>query len=463
MHTKKSIAEPKNYRGVHLTPQIAKVVERSIGSLFIPWMAQHCFGEHQYAYSKDRSHRDALAVNVCCWLLLFEEGKLAALYCSDVSGAFDRVSRTRLVDKIRSSGLPANVASFLESWLEDRMSTVIVAGAHSVDEVLANSVFQGTVLGPPLWNLFYADARYVVRGEGYTETVFADDFNCWTAFCNDVKEFDGVISLSRCQSRLHAWGGANQVVFDPLKEAFVLLRRFRALGENFKLLGITFDPQLLMHVGAREVAVEAGWRLRSILRARWHFTTPELVRLYKSLVLSYIESGVSGYYHGAPSVLACIDRVQKRFLREVGLTETEALLDFRLAPLVSRRDMAILGFLHRVNLGLVSTQVRDLFPPVPPPPVRPGRFGARLHNKRLLDRVDRRSSDQFRRSIFGMVNCYNSLPQFVVDKPSVASFQGALQDALKNQASAGAEGWPEIFSVGRMYASLIRFQGFFRR
>ena len=241
------------------------------------------------------------------------------------------------------------------------------------------------------------------------------------------------------------------------------MRRFRALGVNFKLLGVTFDPQLLMHVGAREIAVEAGWRLRSILRARWHFTTPELFQLYKSLVLSYIESGVPGYYHAAPSVLEGIDRVQRRFLREVGLTETEALLNFRLAPLPARRDMAILGFLHRVALGLVSDQVRDLFPPVPPAPVRAGRFGARVHNKQLLDRVERLSTDQFRRSIFGMVNCYNSLPQFVVDKPSVASFQGALQDALKAQASAGVEDWQRMLSDGRKYASLLRFQARFGR
>ena len=66
--------------------------------------------------------------------------------------------------------------------------------------------------------------------------------------------------LSACQASLHAWGGPNQVVFDPVKESFVILRRSNAVGDDFRLLGITFDPQLLMHTGAREVATEAGWR-----------------------------------------------------------------------------------------------------------------------------------------------------------------------------------------------------------
>ena len=276
--------------------------------------------------------------------MLFEEGKSVALYCSDVSGAFDRVSKDRITEKLRASGLPDSVVAFLSSRLEDRISTVIVSGAQSAEACLRNSVFQGTVLGPVLWNLFYADARFSVREDGFTETVFADDFNCWTPLDREAKEFDAVLRLSKCQDLLHAWGLANSVVFDPSKESFALLRRFRALGQNFKILGITFDPQLLMHAGARKVAVEAGWRLRAILRARRHFTTPELVRLYKSLVLSFIESGVSGYYHASCSTLECIDRVQRRFLREINLSETEALLSYRLAPLPARRDMAILGF-----------------------------------------------------------------------------------------------------------------------
>ena len=127
------------------------------------------------------------------------------------------------------------------------------------------------------------------------------------------------------------------------------------------LLGVLFDTKLLMHEGVRAIAVDAGWRLQAVLRPRRFFSTPELMRLYKSLVLSFFESGTPGYFHAAPSVLACIDRVQRLFLREIGLCDVEALLDYRLAPWDVRRDIAMLGLLHRVNLGLVSEQMADLF------------------------------------------------------------------------------------------------------
>lgn len=176
IHKRESKALGRNYRGVHLTPQLSKVVERSVGSLFIPCLeASQAFGPHQYAYSKGKGYKDVLTINVCNWILLMEQGFLVGVYCSDVSGAFDRVSRDRLCVKLRALGLHSDIEGFLESWLEERSSKVVSGGKASADEPPADSVYQGTVLGPPLWNVFFADSRLPLRKHGYTETVFADD------------------------------------------------------------------------------------------------------------------------------------------------------------------------------------------------------------------------------------------------------------------------------------------------
>ena len=188
------------------------------------------------------------------------------------------------------SVLVPEVISFLESWLEDRVACAVVAGAKSEDEVLANSVFQGTVLGPPLWNLFYADARFAFREYGFVEAIFAHDFNCWAIFRKHVSELEAVLKLSECQSSLHRRGAANRVSFDPLKEWFVVIRQQKPLGEDFKLLRVTCDAQLLMYKGVRKIAVEAGWGLNTILRAKSYFSVLEVFRLYKANISSYIES-----------------------------------------------------------------------------------------------------------------------------------------------------------------------------
>lgn len=245
LHKRKSRANPNNYRWVHLTPQLAKVVERSVGSVFIDWMGDNLFGERQYAYSKHKSHRDVLAVNVCSWLLLFEQGHSVGLYCSDVSAAFDRVSMHRMHAKLDASGLPPNVIAFLKSWLEDRVSNVIVGGVMSVDSILANSVFQGTVLGPPLWNLYYADAKQAVRNLGFTETVFADDFNSWKGFRSVGMQVEvrSLIEMRGAQRELHRWGRASQVVFDPAKEKFCFAEASQTNRTEFQASRPCFRPK----------------------------------------------------------------------------------------------------------------------------------------------------------------------------------------------------------------------------
>ena len=232
IHKKGAKAEGKNYRGVHLTAQLSKVVERAVGSLVLPWLeATGAYGPHQYAYTKRRGYKDVLAVNVCKWILLLEQGMAVGVFCSDVSGAFDRVSRERLLKKIALTGLHTNLAGFLASWLSDRASQVVLGGATSTAEVLANSVFQGTVLGPPLWNTFFGDARRALACKGFKESVFADDLNTWKAFL--VSRHAGaphealLAELSAVQTEPHLWGAANQVVFDPGKESVHILHKSR--------------------------------------------------------------------------------------------------------------------------------------------------------------------------------------------------------------------------------------------
>ena len=75
------------------------------------------------------------------------------------------------------------------------------------------------------------------------------------------------------------------------------------------------------------------------------------MHLYKAQVVSYVETSTPAIFHASPNVLEPVDRVQRRLLRELKLSEVDALLNFRLAPLPSRRDMAMLGVVHKVTLG----------------------------------------------------------------------------------------------------------------
>ena len=137
------------------------------------------------------------------------------------------------------------------------------------------------MLGPPLWNVHYGDARFATAKQGFSETVFADDYNSWKGFKNfrdDATQVEKILQdLRAARSELYAWGRAIRVAFHQSKEFCYVFHWRLSQGEDFKILGAIFDGALRMRTAARAIATEAGWRLQRTLKARRCFTMPELV------------------------------------------------------------------------------------------------------------------------------------------------------------------------------------------
>ena len=115
---------------------------------------------------------------------------------------------------------------------------------------------------------------------------------------------------------------------------------------NFKLLLVPLDHALSMKDAVVELVSDATWKTASILRTGRYFSDGELVNLYKSVLLFYLQYRTAALYHGCNTVLEPLYSFQDRFLSELGISEEDALFRFNLAPLSCRRDIAMLGLLH---------------------------------------------------------------------------------------------------------------------
>ena len=156
---------------------------------------------------------------------------------------------------------------------------------------------------------------------------------------------------ANCQTELHKWGSANSVQFEPTKESFTILSRHSPFGPTFKLLGVDFDPGLSMSDAVLKLHNAGMWRLRSIMKVRRYYDTDEMMCTYKAKILSYLEYRTAAIFHTNSTLLDKIDSIQSKFLREIGITNVDALLEYHLAPLSARRDMGMLGLIHRTVLG----------------------------------------------------------------------------------------------------------------
>ncbi len=444
LHKKKSVYDALNYRGIHLTSQASKVIERILGLHLFPPLVERAFGEAQFAYRPKRGARDAVLVYVTSWLYMMNERRKIGVYCSDVSGAFDRVPVDRLVDKLAAHGLHVDVLGVVRSWLRDRQSFVVVAGEKSDGATLSNMVFQGTVWGPTLWNVFVGDAAIVFESAGFSVVIYADDVNAFKAYDASTPNATILADLRARQAELHRWGLANRVSFDAGKESFAVLSSTEPEGENFKVLGLEFDPKLSMRFCVQSCVSEASWRFRSLLRTRRFYNDAELVGLFKAHVLSFLEYRTPGVYHAASTTLLPLDRVLSKFLRDIGVSDVESLVVFNLAPLCSRRDIAMLGVIHRSLLGGGPPQLRQFFR-LDVSNLRRSSRNVR-HDRQLFCNFGDRPLDVVKRSVFGLCRVYNLLPANIVECNAVASFQSALQKLLREQAELDRPNWQMLFS-----------------
>ena len=167
-----------------------------------------------------------------------------------------------------------------------------------------------------------------------------------------------------------------------------------------------------------------------MLRSRRYFSLKDLALHYKSHILTYIEYRTPAITHAASSHLDHLDSVQKRFLRNVGLSSFEALHVLNLAPLSCRRDIANLGIIFRAITRRGPKQLRLLFKLSCSHTRSSPRFPS--HRYQVLDEIRNLNRDYLDRSTYGYIAIFNMLPEcmFHCDEQvlpiSVSEFQSNL-------------------------------------
>ena len=443
LHKRKAKSCPANYRAINLTAQISKAVERLMTPMLTPSL-EPAFGTAQFAYRKDHGARDAVLYYVLSWIASLNEGDNVGVYCSDVAGAFDRVDTELLLRKLSSLNLNIRVLRVVRSWLRDRKGFVIVRGTKSHEMILRNMVFQGTVWGPSLWNVFFGDCVCAVQCLGFDLVIYADDCNTFKAFPRALSNDLILTELQECQLSLHKWGRANGVTFDAGKEEMMIISNVAPHGGPAKLLGIEFDNKLIMASATHKCARKAAWKTKSLLRVRRFYTVLDLVGLYKSHVLSYIEYRTAGVHFASTSVLNGLDDVQRNFLRQLDLNEIDAFMSFNVAPLCVRRDIAVLGVIHRAALREGPPQLWKFF--IADLESRRDSRTVVRHAYQLVEWPAGRNLEVMRRSALGMIRVYNLLPEDVVVSCNVKSFQKALTQLVRDRVVARDDRWKYVLS-----------------
>ena len=297
-------------------------------------------------------------------------------------------------------------------------------------------VFQGTVLGPCLWNAFFGDVAMAIPSGRQVVNLFADDLTATTSCVSTVSNDFLKCELRDMQRRTHEWGRQNQVTFDPAKELFRIVHPRESDGDVFKMLGTDIDCELTMVDCIETILSKGRPKIRALLRLRNMYNVKSMLNQYKTHVWSATE-----YHNGAlilalPTQLQRIDKMQRWFLHELDMTDTEAFVVYNFAPPSIRRRIGILGFLHKRVLEVCHpAMVKDL----KLESVQAGRY----HTRTLESHWSEVNSHSrlFNNSLYMYILMYNRLPQEIVDCTSVSSFQKKLTKCAKDRAEQGNTNW----------------------
>lgn len=365
-----------NYRPISILPYISKILEKLIYIRLMAFLQENdIINECQYGFQKGLSTYMPLILLQEKITKAFEKGRSVVGIYLDLRKAFDTVDIEILLSKLKKYKIDSVALKLIRSYVSERTQCV------KVDEYISDicnvnmGVPQGSILGPLLFILYINDFPSICINA--TCLLYADDTALFFE-SNDQQHLQSMLDSEL--PKINEWLNTNKLSLNTEKTYYQLYSNTCNVtnvivslnGKNIKpvdkvkYLGVYIDDKLSWKYHINHLANILSRNVGILYRCKFFFERKQLMMLYNSLVLPYINYCCIVWGHTFPSYINKLALLQKKAVRIIigstRLAHTNPIfVQLNILKIDDIVKQQALLLIHKKLNGLLPQNISELF------------------------------------------------------------------------------------------------------